>query len=66
MIKYPRKGSIIIGINYDKDIVWTMGKLIEDRIKSLSITTSGEDFDNRLAEFCVQEFKKKTKLLLHE
>ena len=39
-----------------------MGRLIEDRIKSLSITTSGEDFDNRLADFVAQEFKKKSKL----
>lgn len=39
-----------------------MGKLIEDRIKSLSITTSGEDFDNRMTEHVVQEFKRKTKL----
>jgi hypothetical protein len=46
-MKYPRKGSIIIKfnkINYDKDIVWTMGRLIEDRIKSLSITTLGRGF----------------------
>jgi len=39
-----------------------MGRLIEDRIKSLSITTSGEDFDNRVLEYCMQEFKKKTKI----
>ena len=39
-----------------------MGRLIEDRIKSLSITSSGEDFDNRMLEYCIQEFKKKTKI----
>jgi len=47
MIKYPRKGSIIVNLkknNYDKDIVWTMRRLIEDRIKSLSITTLGRGF----------------------
>ncbi len=92
-MKYPRKGSIIIKfnkINYDKDIVRTIRKLIEDRIKSLSITyvmgthdvslltlddgvfevkatggcshLGGEDFDNRLLNFCVEEFKKKSKV----
>ena len=38
-----------------------MKKFIENRIKSLLITKLGEDFDNRMVDHFVEEFKKKYK-----
>jgi len=43
-----------------------MMKVIEERIKSLSITKLGEDLDNKMTEYVAAEFQKKTRLNIRD
>jgi heat shock 70kDa protein 1/2/6/8 len=49
------------GGTFDVSLLTLDGGIFEVKATSGNTTLGGEDFDNRMVDYCIQEFKKKTK-----
>jgi heat shock 70kDa protein 1/2/6/8 len=50
------------GGTFDVSLLTLDGGIFEVKATSGNTTLGGEDFDNRMVDYCIQEFKKKTKV----